>query len=92
VRDARGKLRGLRLAGVERAAKHQSNLVASLLTIGMSNICHPNHDLRVVAMELLEALCVELKVEEAMEIATRGWSIRIFYSRLELTSHSECPI
>jgi hypothetical protein len=72
VRDARGKLRGLRLAGAERAAKQQSNLHASLLTAALLNIGHSDQNVRVVSMQLLESICADLKVEEAMDVATQG--------------------
>lgn len=55
--------------------------------IGMADVIHTDYDLRIAAMDLLEALCSALGVEDAMDVSTRGesFSIRVaFVSSPEL--------
>jgi hypothetical protein len=56
---------------------------ASLIRIGLSNAGNGDYDLRIASMELLGNVCDTLKVEDAMDVATRG---KYFLQEGELSS------
>lgn len=65
VRDARGKVRVAHPFGAQRGAR-QSNVYATLLHIGLSNLCHDDHELKEAALELLRAVCSDMNIDDGI--------------------------
>lgn len=70
IRDARGKMRGLSFITNDRAPRHQSNVHATLIHIGMGNMCHENSELRSASLELLAAVCADMNADEAVSVTS----------------------
>lgn len=67
-------MRNVQISGFERFSK-LSNVIATLLHIGMVNIGDNNEELRVASYELLCAICIFLDFEGKPVVPTKSESL-----------------
>lgn len=75
VRAAKGNLKNASVSGSKRFAK-LSDVIATLLHIGMVNIGSDNEELRVASYELLCSVCTYLDFEGKPVVPTKGVSVQ----------------
>lgn len=62
IRNAKSNMRPIQLPGTERLSRF-SNVVATLLHVGMIGVCSIDEDVKIAANVLLQAICVYLDFE-----------------------------
>lgn len=71
IRAAKGGMKNVQASSSERFKK-LSNVIATLLHIGMVNIGSDNEELRVASYELLCSVCTYLDFEGKPVVPTKG--------------------
>lgn len=88
IRSAKSTLRAIQLPGTERRSRF-SNVVATLLHVGMIGVNSREEDVRIAANELLQAVCTYLDFEGKPLVASKStFSCSVELMRL-IIDHSE---
>ena len=76
IRNAKAAMRNVQIPGFERFSKI-SNVIATLLHIGMVNIGDGNEELRLASYELLCSICTCLNFEGRPVVPTKCKAFRL---------------
>ncbi|OCH94514.1 hypothetical protein OBBRIDRAFT_722708 [Obba rivulosa] len=74
IRGAKGNMRAVHLPGAERFTR-LSNVVTTLLHVGMMNVCSEDEEPRAAALELLSAVCTYLDFEGKPAVPSKSFFI-----------------
>ncbi|EMD40361.1 hypothetical protein CERSUDRAFT_148314 [Gelatoporia subvermispora B] len=74
IRGAKGNMRAVHLPGAERFTR-LSNVVTTLLHVGMVNVCSEDEEPRSAALELLSAVCTYLDYEGKPVVPSKSFFI-----------------